>query len=51
MRCYYPITYAGRDDGCMIMMLCINVLCGNMLDLGENGVMMKYIAYNLSIYD
>ena len=51
MRCLNPPTHARRDDVLMIMMLFINVLCWNMLDLGENGVMMKYIAYNPSMYD
>ena len=42
---------AGSVDIYMIMMLQIDDLCWFMLDLCENGVMMKYIAYNLSMYD
>ena len=41
MKCYYPILHAGHEECVMIMMLYIDVLCWNMLDLGENGVMMK----------
>ena len=42
---------AGRVGCERIIMLCFDDFLLNMLYLVKNGTMMKYDAYNLSIYD
>ena len=51
MRWLCMEEHAGCVDIYMMMMMYVDVPCWNMLDLGENEVMLKYMKCNHSIYD